>query len=69
VRRRLVYAVVDSPLGLVHHQASVEILVDDEGGGGSRLVWTADVLPDDLAPVIDGLMAHAATAMTRALAV
>ncbi len=65
-RRRLVYTVVESPLGLSHHQASVEVL--DESDGGSRLVWISDVLPDHVAPTIDGMMTQGATAIARTLA-
>jgi hypothetical protein len=65
-RRRLVYSVVESPLGLTHHQATVEVL--DGSDGGSRLVWISDVLPDRLAPTIDGMMAQGATAIARTFA-
>ena len=65
-RRRLVYSVVDSPLGLSHHQASVEVL--DDGDGGSRLLWISDVLPDQLAPTIERMMAEGASAIARTLA-
>ncbi len=65
--RRLVYSVVDSPLGAVHHQAAVEVIDAANGSGGCRLVWTTDVLPDDLAPVIDGLMVQGVAAIERAL--
>jgi hypothetical protein len=65
-RRRLVYSVVESPLGFSHHQASVEIV--DTGVSGCRLVWTADVLPHDVAPVVDGLMEEGARAIAHALA-
>jgi hypothetical protein len=48
-----------------HYNAVVEVL---EGtGGGSRLVWTVDLLPDSLAPAIDGMMAMGAQAMQGAL--
>ena len=66
--RRLVYTVVRSGLGATHHQASVEVHADPGGSGGSRLVWTTDVLPDELAPVIDGLMDSGTVAIARALA-
>jgi hypothetical protein len=63
-RRRLVYSVVESRLGLDHHQSSVEIL---DTADGCRLVWTTDVLPDSVAPLIDGLMSQGAAAMASAL--
>jgi len=43
-RRRLAYAVVDR---FAHHSAS--FTVDELPDGKSRLTWTADVLPDDVA--------------------
>ena len=66
-RRRLVYTVVESQLGLLHHQASVEVL-DGDGAAGCRLAWTADVLPDEIAPVVGGLMEQGAAAIARAMA-
>ena len=65
-RRRLVYSVVQSQLGFAHHQASVEVVDADEEG--CRLLWTADVLPDTIAPAVSGLMEQGATAIVRALA-
>jgi hypothetical protein len=64
-RRRLVYSVVESQLGLSYHQASVEVL--DGSDGGSRLVWISDVLPDELAPTIEGMMTQGAAAIARTL--
>lgn len=66
--RRLVYTVVDGPLGATHHQASVEVLDAAEVSAGCRLVWTTDVLPDHLAPMIDGMMEKGGAAIARALA-
>jgi Polyketide cyclase / dehydrase and lipid transport len=62
--RRLVYTVVEGPLGSTHHQASVEV-VDEEDG--CTLLWTTDVLPDDLADAMDALMDRGAEAMAHAL--
>lgn len=50
-RRRLAYAVADR---FAHHSASFQ--VDDLPGGRSRLTWTADVLPDDVAASMVGPM-------------
>ena len=66
-RRRLVYSVVESSLGFVHHQASVEV-VAAENGEGTHLVWTADLLPDTLRPVIEAMMTRGASAIARTLA-
>src|SRR5688572_3040305 len=59
-RRRLVYTVVDGPLGATHHQASVEVLDAAGRVTGCHVAWTTDVLPEHLAPVIDGMMEQGA---------
>jgi len=41
-QRRLAYSIESERL--THHNASFQVL--DEGDGRSRLIWTADVLPD-----------------------
>jgi hypothetical protein len=64
-RRRLVYTVVEGPLGATHHQASVEVV--DDGDESCTVRWTTDVLPDDLAVAIDGLMDRGAAAMASTL--
>ena len=51
-RRRLAYS-IDSER-LAHHSASFQVV--DEGAGRSRLIWTADVLPDAIAPYISERM-------------
>ncbi|WP_334162377.1 SRPBCC family protein [Phenylobacterium sp.] len=50
--RRLAYSVQLPQLS--HHSASFQVA--DEGGGRCRLVWIADVLPDEMAPYIAGRM-------------
>ena len=49
----------------VHHNASLEVV--PAADGTSRVVWTADVLPDELAPAVAGLMDMGAAAMQRTL--
>jgi hypothetical protein len=51
-RRRLAYSVQSERLA--HHSASFQVL--DHGPGRSRLVWTADVLPEEMAIYIAGRM-------------
>jgi carbon monoxide dehydrogenase subunit G len=51
-RRRLAYSVRAERF--THHSASFQ--VDDVGGGKSRLTWTADVLPDEVAPFLSERM-------------
>jgi hypothetical protein len=65
-RRRLVYAVVEGGLPFDHHQSSVELLQSGHEEGGCRIVWTTDLLPDDLDAVVEVLMDEGAAAMVRA---
>src|SRR5258708_3439416 len=62
-RRRLVYAVISERIK--QHSASVQVLAD--GGARARLIWIVDVLPNEIAPYIDGHMDQAALAMQKAL--
>lgn len=64
-RRRVVYAAVEGPLGSTHHNASFEVTPGT--GGGTLLVWIADVLPDDVAPAVEGMMDLGVAAMRRTL--
>jgi hypothetical protein len=61
--RRVVYTVVEGQAS--HYNAAVQIF--PEGDGHSRLVWTVDLLPDELAPAIGGLMDHAVGFMKKTL--
>lgn len=61
--RRVAYSVVDGPFS--HHNASAEVTAN--GDGGSRIVWTADLLPDEVATTIEGMMEAGAQAMKRTL--
>ncbi|HSH99166.1 MAG TPA: SRPBCC family protein [Reyranella sp.] len=60
---RLVYSVVEGRAS--HYNAAVQVF--PEGDGRSRLVWTIDLLPNDLAPAIGGMMDHATGFMKKAL--
>ncbi len=62
-RRRLVYAISNDRVQ--HYNATVEVIAD--GAANSRLIWTVDVLPHEIAPYIGGQMDQAAAAMQRAL--
>jgi Polyketide cyclase / dehydrase and lipid transport len=66
--RRLVYSVVDSASGFTHHQATVEVCDPEPGGRGARIVWTTDLLPDDLAPAIESMMEQGRSAIAAGLA-
>jgi hypothetical protein len=61
--RRLVYTVVEGRAR--HYNAAVQVF--PEGDGRSRLVWTIDLLPDELAPAICTMMDHAAGFMKKTL--
>jgi hypothetical protein len=62
-RRRLVYAIANERVS--HYNASVQVQADGETR--SRLIWIVDVLPNAIAPYIDGQMDQAAQAMQQAL--
>src|SRR6266487_960896 len=61
--RRLVWAVVGGRL--THHNASVQVFA--HGAGGSRLVWIADLLPNEIAGDIRGMIEQAAGVMKQTL--
>lgn len=60
--RRLAYAAVGGRS--THHNASFQVFAD---GDGTRLVWIADVLPDDAAKPIGEMMERGAAVMQRTL--
>jgi hypothetical protein len=60
-RKRLVYAVVSERVK--QHSASIQVFADGEGR--SRMVWIADVLPNEIASYIDGQMDLGAAAMQK----
>ncbi|MFL6819023.1 MAG: SRPBCC family protein [Bradyrhizobium sp.] len=62
-RRRLVYAVVSERVK--QHSASVQVLPG--GDGVTQLIWIVDLLPNEIAPYIEGQMDQAALAMQKAL--
>lgn len=61
--RRLVWAVVGGRL--THHNASMQVIA--EGAGRTRVVWVADLLPNELAPVIAGMIDQGLAAMKTTL--
>jgi len=61
--RRLVYAAVE--WRATHHNASIQVCAD--GDHRSRVIWIADLLPNDLADLVGGLMDQGCTAMKRTL--
>ena len=60
---RLVYSVVEGRPS--HYNAAVQVFPE---GDGSRVVWTIDILPEELAPTVGGMMDAAVKVMGKALA-
>jgi hypothetical protein len=62
-RCRLVYTVIEGRAS--HYNAAVEVL--PAGDRQSRLIWTVDLLPDELASAVGAMMEHATGFMKKAL--
>lgn len=63
--RRFVYSVVESPLSAKHDNSSEQVFPED--GGRTRFVWIKDVLPDEIADRIAGLMERGLADVKEAL--
>lgn len=50
---------------LTHHNASAQVFA--EGPTRSRVVWTADLLPSEMAPTIAGMIEQGIAAMKKTL--
>src|SRR5215813_5039559 len=61
--RRVVWAVVGGRM--THHNASAQVFAD--GGGRSRFVWIADLLPNELAGDIRALMEQGTAVIKKTL--
>ena len=61
--RRLAYASVGGRAA--HHHASMQVFAD--AGGGSRLVWITDLLPDALAEPIRANVEHGSAIIKQTL--
>jgi len=61
--RRVAWAAVGGRL--THHNASVQVF--SEGAGRSRITWIADLLPNELAPAIAGMIDQGMLAMKNTL--
>jgi carbon monoxide dehydrogenase subunit G len=61
--RRLVWSVVGSQM-LSHHNGAMQVLAE---GSGSRIVWTADLLPHTAAEQVAGSMDLGCAAMKATL--
>ena len=62
-RRRLAWSVVGGRM--THHNASLQVFPGE--AGGSRIVWIADLLPNDIAGAIAGMIDQGMAAMKRTL--
>lgn len=58
--RRLAWSVVGTPM--THHNASFQVFDDT---GRTRGVWIADLLPDEHAPMVAGMIEQGLAAMRR----
>ena len=63
--RRLAYTVTESALGLTHHNGAAQVVA--HGDGGSRFVWTTDLLPDDRTEQVGALMERGIAAVGDAM--
>jgi carbon monoxide dehydrogenase subunit G len=63
--RRLAWAVADGSLGLEYYTASAQVIPDGEIR--TRFVWTADLLPDDLAGRVSQLLEQGLAAIKNTL--
>jgi hypothetical protein len=61
--RRLAWAIVEGPY--THHNASAQVFSD--GDGTSRFVWTADLLPNELAERTAALMQQGTNVVKQTL--
>jgi hypothetical protein len=61
--RRLVWSAVGGPL--THYNASVQVFASPEGP--TKVVWIADLLPNDAAEEIGGMMEQGMTVMKATL--
>ena len=60
--RRLVWSVVGGRM--THHNASLQVLTE---AAKSRVVWTADLLPNEVAPYIAGMIDQGMAVMKKTM--
>jgi carbon monoxide dehydrogenase subunit G len=51
---------------LAHHNASAQVFAASDGGG-ARIVWICDLLPNEMREAIDGMITQGMAAMKRTL--
>ena len=62
--RRLAWTAVSEAMPLTHYNSSVQVFERD---GGSRILWTSDVLPDEAAATVEPMMEQGAKVMAQTL--
>lgn len=62
VARRVVWAIIGQQF---HHYNGAAQVFDH--GDGTRFVWTTDLLPDELAPAVDAMMAAGIAAIKKTI--
>lgn len=60
--RRVVWAIIGQQFH--HYNAAAQVF---DHGDGTRFVWTTDLLPDELAPTVDAMMAAAIAAIKKTI--
>jgi len=60
--RRLVWSVVGGRM--THHNASLQVFAE---GAKSRVVWIADLLPNEVAPYIAGMIDQGMAVMKKTM--
>lgn len=63
--RRIAYSVIGGTVAPEHDNAAMQIVADGERR--CRMVWTRDVLPDELAEPMGKVMAHCLTVVKKTL--
>lgn len=61
--KRLVYSIPEGRFS--HYSAAIQVMPD--GAGKCRLIWTIDLLPDELGSAVAGMMDHAAPYLKKTL--
>jgi hypothetical protein len=64
--RRLAWTAKGNSSGPTHYNAAIQVYTREIGG--SRVIWMADILPDQAAAPIGDMMKQGATAMSNAFA-
>ena len=64
-RKRLVYAITQSPFQFEHHSASMQAAAD--GDDRTRFLWTTDFKPDSVAPALEEAIDMAVDSIKRTL--